>query len=533
MAAAVTVRRRGLSLVSIVLAAGGLLLAAGSSQAAPTGAAQSIAVPSYFYPDYSGGSQTCSNYSPGLWAQMENAAPTVRRVIINPSSGPGSSINYDYACQVDHTQATGIWVLGYVHTSYGDRSLATVKAEIDKHYDWYGVDGIFVDETPTSCSDQADLDYYTELYNYVKGKGGHENVILNPGAMPAGNCWMSITDIIVTFEDSYSSYVNAASPPSWTNSYGSDRFWELVYDASSSQWPDVLSRSKSRRAGWIYATDDVLSNPWDVLPTYWSTEVAKLPRIYRWRQSNDGTNTTFKFFHNAPWTWQRVYIDHDQSTSTGFQHGGIGASYMIENGGLYSYTGTGTNWSWSWVSSVTPSRTDDSVSWTVARSSIGESGYPNSSDAVFEAELSGGPEWASAKYTHGYSAATGNITSYFAENDYDTVYYQGQFASYTFNHVFIDTDVSSGTGYPIGGTGADYMIENGTLYRYVGSGGSWSWQSLGSANQVVNGSTRSWTVSRSTVGETGGAADTARLVFHGSGGSSEYVTPVYTVDYSE
>lgn len=57
--------------------------------------------------------------------------------------------------------------------------------------------------------------------------------------------------------------------------------------------------------------------------------------------------------------------------------------------------------------------------------------------------------------------------------------------------LFIDTDSNSSTGYQEGtwtGTGLDYLVENGTLYKSTGS--SWSWSSLGTTGvQSYNNTT--------------------------------------------
>ncbi len=63
------------------------------------------------------------------------------------------------------------------------------------------------------------------------------------------------------------------------------------------------------------------------------------------------------------------------------------------------------------------------------------------------------------------------------------------FSSYYY-HIFIDTDMDVSTGYRGSGgdysIGADYMVENATLYRYNGSGGSnWSWETVGSLNYAT------------------------------------------------
>ena len=39
---------------------------------------------------------------------------------------------------------------------------------------------------------------------------------------------------------------------------------------------------------------------------------------------------------------------------------------------------------------------------------------------------------------------------------------------------YIDTDRNPATGFAQGGIGADYLLENATLYRHNGSGWSWT-----------------------------------------------------------
>lgn len=233
-----------------------------ASQAACAGEPQSIAVPSYFYPG-------------SLWTKMENANPTVRLAVMNPNSGPGDAQNQDYVNQVNKSQSAGLTVLGYVHTSYGARDIAAVKAEVDRYYEWYGVDGIFLDEASTNC-DLATT-YYAELYDHIKSKGGQAMIVHNPGTHPEKECYMPVADVLVTFEGTHSTYVNNYSAPAWESAYPANRFWHLVYDSPGSKAMERDIRlSKERGAGYVYVTPDVLPNPWDTLPGsfYWNNELA-------------------------------------------------------------------------------------------------------------------------------------------------------------------------------------------------------------------------------------------------------------------
>jgi hypothetical protein len=255
--------------------------------------------------------------------------------------------------------------------------------------------------------------------------------------------------------------------------------------------------------------------------------------LSRWRASNDASNATYSFHYSANDTFHRVYIDTDENPATGFSNCSIGANYMIEGSRLYSYTGTGSNWSWSQIKTITASIGTSSASWTVARADIGETAYPNGSDVCFEAETSGTPRVTTPKYDHVFSNETGPVHAYYAENDGSNVFYAATFdVSYAQKHAFIDTDLNAATGYPVGGVGADYMVENGSVYDYIGTPPAWGWTSVGASNMspATGGAigATSWGFARSLIGETG-SGQTSRLVFHGrTSGGAEFVTnPVY------
>lgn len=218
--------------------------------------AQLVAIPSYFYPG-------------SLWTQMDDGAPTASLAIINPNSGPGASIDSNYVTTTQQAQTSGLTVLGYVHTSYAARNTTTVKTEIDTFYSWYAVDGIFLDEVDTNCTNQP---YYANLHTYIKSKGGKAIVALNPGTYPS-ECYMASGDILCVFEDTYANYLGN-TPPAWVANYSRRKFWHIIHTTSSAaNMSNTLSLAQSRNAGWIYITDDSGANPYDTLPSYWTQEL--------------------------------------------------------------------------------------------------------------------------------------------------------------------------------------------------------------------------------------------------------------------
>ncbi|SEF73431.1 protein of unknown function [Nonomuraea solani] len=109
------------------------------------------------------------------------------------------------------------------------------------------------------------------------------------------------------------------------------------------------------------------------------------------------------------------------------------------------------------------------------------------------------------------SAAQAAITGQSATNTATTVTYQfGYTGSPAYARTYIDTDRNPATGLAQNGVGADYLLENASLYRH--NGGGWSWTLVGAATYSAAGGTARWTVPRSNLGESATPND-ADLVF--------------------
>ncbi len=224
--------------------------------------AQNIAIPAYFS-------------SNSLWMQMRDGYPAVGMAILNVDNGPGNTLNRSQLEHVKSNQAAGVLVLGYVYTRHGHRDIAQVEADVNRYFQWYGVNGIFFDEANTNCAYLPT--YYTPLYDYVKGIDAQAIIALNPGS-PTAECYMTATDILVTFEGDYSTYTSARyAQPAWIDNYPTRRFWQLIFDAPTTQdMQDAITLARARRAGWVYVTPARLHpGPWNTLPErhYWSAEL--------------------------------------------------------------------------------------------------------------------------------------------------------------------------------------------------------------------------------------------------------------------
>ncbi len=189
-----------------------------------------------------------------------------RLIVVNPHNGPGVAARRSYRDAVQAAQKAGVRVLGYVATTYGARPAAAVQADIDRYESWYGVDGIFLDET---ASDAAELPYYRALSRHARAAGARL-VVLNPGVVPA-RAYFDIADVVVAFEGPYAEYAAALERmPSWLDDIPPERIAYLVYDAQRAE--AVAAARAAEHAAYVYATSGVQPNPWRTIPSYLANE---------------------------------------------------------------------------------------------------------------------------------------------------------------------------------------------------------------------------------------------------------------------
>jgi hypothetical protein len=248
------------TLVLLLLLSGLLGLATGSAGEAAAVPCQRLLIPAYFYSSAS---------SQPTWNQAIAGAPTVKFIIADPANGPGTSVDPNYTAVIRQAQVAGVTVLAYVDTNYAKRPGAQVRVDIDRWRSFYGVTSIFIDRASSGASK---LCYYRRLAKKIN-ELPRTTIILNPGTIPAEQ-YLTIGDVIVNFEGSATKYATADFP-TWVQDFDAKRFAHLIYAVNDAEsMTEVLAEAKERNAGYVYATDDVLSpNPWDTLPPYFSEEL--------------------------------------------------------------------------------------------------------------------------------------------------------------------------------------------------------------------------------------------------------------------
>lgn len=256
------------------------------------------------------------------------------------------------------------------------------------------------------------------------------------------------------------------------------------------------------------------------------------------------------------WGYQ-AYLDTDESQTTGYRTGAVGADFLFEGHNLWRYTGTGTNWSWEYVGAATFQVNGQTaefslpVAWlnnteqlrlmfwgnNIALGGDATDVFPNGAfDAAANVRY--------FTYKHGDSGSNTNIMSNpvsagfgnnwadwdalpafaadpqdmsgdnnpidwnvakmaHSANDFhlllnlhnDVRHNSSGFWGY---QAYVDTDEQTSTGLQVGSIGADLLIEGYRVWRYTGDGTSWSWAPAGGGNGThVSGKRLAYDIPRS------------------------------------
>ena len=190
-----------------------LLLSLSLLLPSPTQSLQ-ILLPLYVYPGPS--ASAWSNVTAAIAAY-----PQVQwRVIVNPSSGPGSTTypdsNYITGLSSLNSYANVI-TLGYVDTNYSKRAYSAVVSDVAVYANWAGysqanisVGGIFFDDVvgagpPAPTKDVLTYYHNVSAYAYANVPSDVTPVVFNPGSLGPQQLFASCDDM-VEFESPLSSY---------------------------------------------------------------------------------------------------------------------------------------------------------------------------------------------------------------------------------------------------------------------------------------------------------------------------------------
>lgn len=239
-----------------------------------------LLVPAYQYPTLG-----------TLWADCAAAATRVPLVaVLNPASGPGAGVDPTYTSAVGAVRSAGGRVIGYVATFGADAPAESVLAQVDRYRACYALDGIFLDIMANDAT-PAHVAYYQAVRESIRARERDWLVVGNPGTITQ-EAYVTGADVLCDFEYYGEGYFSW-SPEPWAHEYPPRRFAHLLHTLSTADsMRAAVAHARSLGAGWVYATHDVMWNPYDETPAYWSALVAAL-------------ETTFVAGVPAPWSASR------------------------------------------------------------------------------------------------------------------------------------------------------------------------------------------------------------------------------------
>jgi len=223
-----------------------------------------MAVPAYFDPPSA------------QWDQLIAGAPAIGMIVINPESGPGSARVQAYTDVIAQAQAAGIIMVGYVATSYGARPEADVIADINGYYDFYSLSGIYFAEGPMENDCAAMEAMYHRMADAVRARDARAYLAVGTRFCPT---YITFFDMMVQFARNWPEYQADYTPPSWMPANSPQRFAHFVHSVPPGEASAAISRVVANGAGWVFITDESDPNPWSVLPSYFSEELATMRSV--------------------------------------------------------------------------------------------------------------------------------------------------------------------------------------------------------------------------------------------------------------
>jgi hypothetical protein len=253
-----------------------------------------IYIPYYQYPDWTSGSDFLNDFN-GLMNILDRNKDVPVLTIINPNSGPGTSYDANYGRFIKRLNNHNITIVGYLATTFGNKTVANVKIELLRWFEFYPqIKGIFFDEVPTFTSSNKDthIAYFNELYRMVKSESrrvlkrfltvtinsGTENEFLYPLSV-----YEHSGDITNVCFDQIVDHEKITFPDIYTIENDTDinslRFFNrgarIAIIHSQSTYNEELVKKTMKYWSWLFITKDVMNNPFDDISLAYIEEMCK------------------------------------------------------------------------------------------------------------------------------------------------------------------------------------------------------------------------------------------------------------------
>ncbi len=183
-------------------------------------------------------------------------------VIVNPNNWDINNYEDVFNNEINNIQKNNNLAIWYIYTTYWKRQLSDVKLKIDNWLKYYPkINWFFIDEVWNSIQN---LNYYTEIFNYIKKKNKNFYVVLNPWINPPID-FFKIADNIVIYENPCNDFKNYTIPD-YIKSIPKEKISLIWYECNKNQINELSTKYKDYSS--YFTTDWKDWNPWDSLEKY-------------------------------------------------------------------------------------------------------------------------------------------------------------------------------------------------------------------------------------------------------------------------
>jgi hypothetical protein len=208
-------------------------------------------VPAYIHPTTGAGD----------WAQLVQFAGESALVVVNVDNGPGHSVDDEFATALGDLAATGVVVLGYIHTRWGARPPFDVVDDVLRWLDRAPLSGVFLDEAAAA---PEYVGHHAVIARRARAAGARW-VLANPGCA-FDRAYLELFDSIGSFEGDAAAHARLA-PPEWMVDLPPGKLFHLVHGVGAGAVGATMRRMRRWGVASGFVTDDG-GEPWTRLPPY-------------------------------------------------------------------------------------------------------------------------------------------------------------------------------------------------------------------------------------------------------------------------
>lgn len=178
----------------------------------------------------------------------------------------------------------GSRVLGHLDLAYGTRPAGELVADARRFFDWYRVDGFFLDRCPAGRADLPAIRRTTAALGALLDGGF---LVLGHGVHPYPG-YAEAADQLVTFRGPWAEY-RWSQAAAWTADHPPERFAHLVHGVPRGHLEEAMRIARWQGAGTIFFTDrtdradrvdgvgrSARNGSFETLPGFWDEIVSRV-----------------------------------------------------------------------------------------------------------------------------------------------------------------------------------------------------------------------------------------------------------------